>query len=207
MRNVCMTLAALLVSAGVALGQPPQCTLGATPGSPTPFSQLPYRPVVPQTTIAVISPDPFAPAHHDITPAPPHKPTFCPDKKCVGCDCGNMCECGSGYAVYRKRAVAENKPLIVHVGIAAGQVMTETPNWLHCVVPSFADAKEPSVVVSVPGNGDLLRIADLPANATAAQVIQVVKNHYGMQQQSFLYQQQQAMYSGGFSGGACRGGG
>jgi len=70
------------------------------------------------------------------------------------------------YESLRARAVAENRPLVVWVGLRRPDL--ERPDWLHHHCDAFPGATPPCAVVGRPANGELWRAADLPAVGLAA---------------------------------------
>jgi hypothetical protein len=67
------------------------------------------------------------------------------------------------YAALRMQAIAENRPLIVWVGIVRADIEAVRTDALHLRCNSFPAAEAPSVVVGRPSDGELWRIVDLPA--------------------------------------------
>jgi hypothetical protein len=67
------------------------------------------------------------------------------------------------YASLYTKAVAENRPLIVWVGVVRPDIEAARPDALHWRCASFPGAAAPCVVVSRPAKGELWRIVDLPA--------------------------------------------
>jgi hypothetical protein len=67
------------------------------------------------------------------------------------------------YAALRAKAIAENRPLIVWVGVVRPDVEAARPDALHLHCNAFPGAAAPRVVVGRPNNGELWRIVDLPA--------------------------------------------
>ena len=67
------------------------------------------------------------------------------------------------YAALRAKAIAENRPLIVWVGVVRPDVEAARPDALHLRCAAFPGAVAPAVVVSRPGRGELWRVVDLPA--------------------------------------------
>ena len=61
------------------------------------------------------------------------------------------------------KAIAENRPLIVWVGVERPDIEAVRPDALHLRVRRFPGATSPCVVVGRPDNGELWRIVDLPA--------------------------------------------
>jgi hypothetical protein len=68
------------------------------------------------------------------------------------------------YAALRAKAIAEDRPLMVWVGVVRPDIEAVRPDTLHLRCTSFPEAKPPCVIVSRPANGELWRIADLPVN-------------------------------------------
>jgi hypothetical protein len=67
------------------------------------------------------------------------------------------------YAVLRGKAIAENRPLIVWVGVVRPDIEVTRPDALHLRCDQFPGAVSPCVVVGRPDKGELWRIVDLPA--------------------------------------------
>jgi hypothetical protein len=72
------------------------------------------------------------------------------------------------YERLRARAVAENRPLIVWVGLYRPDLERARPDALHYHSDRFPGATPPRVVVGRPAGGELWRAADLPAAAVDA---------------------------------------
>ena len=67
------------------------------------------------------------------------------------------------YAVLRAKAIAENRPLIVWVGIVRPDIEAARPDALHLHCSNFPGATSPRIVFARPDKGELWRIVDLPA--------------------------------------------
>jgi hypothetical protein len=67
------------------------------------------------------------------------------------------------YGALRAQAIAEDRPLIVWVGLVRPDIEAARPDALHLRCANFPGAAPPCVVVSRPAKGELWRIADLPA--------------------------------------------
>ena len=67
------------------------------------------------------------------------------------------------YAALRAQAIAENRPLVVWVGVERADIEAVRPDALHLCCNSFPGATAPCVVVGRPRDGELWRIVDLPA--------------------------------------------
>jgi hypothetical protein len=67
------------------------------------------------------------------------------------------------YAALRARAISENRPLIVWVGVVRPDIEAVRTDALHLRCANFPGAVPPCVVVGRPDRGELWRIADLPA--------------------------------------------
>ena len=67
------------------------------------------------------------------------------------------------YARLRQRAVAEDRPLLVWVGVTRLDLERARPDCLHLRRAAFPGAAAPCVVVGRPAGGELWRAADLPA--------------------------------------------
>jgi hypothetical protein len=67
------------------------------------------------------------------------------------------------YAALRVKAIAENRPLIVWVGLVRPDIEAARPDALHLRCACFPGATVPGIVVSRPSRGELWRIIDLPA--------------------------------------------
>jgi hypothetical protein len=67
------------------------------------------------------------------------------------------------YTALHAKAIAENRPLIVWVGLVRPDIEAVRPDALHLRCANFPDATAPCVVVSRPAKGELWRIIDLPA--------------------------------------------
>jgi hypothetical protein len=70
------------------------------------------------------------------------------------------------YEPLRARAIAERRPLAVWVGLRRADL--ERGEWLHYHCASFPGATAPCVVVGLPTDRELWRVADLPANGLSA---------------------------------------
>jgi len=71
------------------------------------------------------------------------------------------------YESLRARAIAERRPFVVWVGVRRADL--ERGDWLHYHCESFPGATPPCAVVGRPAEGDLWRVADLPATNLSAQ--------------------------------------
>jgi hypothetical protein len=69
----------------------------------------------------------------------------------------------SQYTALRTKAIAENRPLIVWVGVERPDIEAVWPDALHLHCAKFPGATGPCAVVGRPANGELWRIVDLPA--------------------------------------------
>src|SRR3954454_3071195 len=67
------------------------------------------------------------------------------------------------YAALRAQAIAENRPLVVWVGVVRPDIESVRPDALHVHCDQFPGAVSPCVVVGRPDHGELWRIVDLPA--------------------------------------------
>jgi hypothetical protein len=67
------------------------------------------------------------------------------------------------YSALHAKAIAENRPLIVWVGVVRPDIEAVRPDALQLRCASFPGATAPCVVVSRPSKGELWRIVDLPA--------------------------------------------
>jgi hypothetical protein len=67
------------------------------------------------------------------------------------------------YAALRAKAITENRPLIVWVGIVRPDIETVRADALHLHCASFPGATAPCAVVGRPAKGELWRIIDVPA--------------------------------------------
>ncbi len=67
------------------------------------------------------------------------------------------------YAALHAKAIAENRPLIVWVGVVRPDIEAVRPDALHLRCASFPGAIAACVIVSRPDKGELWRIIDLPA--------------------------------------------
>lgn len=70
------------------------------------------------------------------------------------------------YESLRARAIADRRPLVVWVGVRRPDL--ERGDWLHYHCESFHGAAGPCVVVGRPADGELWRVADLPADGLSA---------------------------------------
>jgi hypothetical protein len=67
------------------------------------------------------------------------------------------------YAAIRARAISENRPLIVWVGVIRPDIEAVRSDAMHLRCANFPGAVPPCVVVGRPDKGELWRIVDLPA--------------------------------------------
>jgi hypothetical protein len=72
------------------------------------------------------------------------------------------------YERLRARAVAENRPLLVWVGLRRPDLERARPDALHYHCDRFPDATPPCVVVGRPAGGEPWRTADLALAAAGA---------------------------------------
>src|SRR5262245_56144382 len=70
------------------------------------------------------------------------------------------------YESLRARAMADRRPLGVWVGVRRPDL--ERVDWLHYHCELFPGAAAPCVVVGRPADGELWRVADLPADGLSA---------------------------------------
>jgi hypothetical protein len=72
------------------------------------------------------------------------------------------------YERLRARAVVENRPLLVWVGLSRPDLERDRPDGLHYHCATFPGAVPPCVVVGRPAGGELWRAGDVPAAAADA---------------------------------------
>src|SRR5947207_1476896 len=75
------------------------------------------------------------------------------------------------YESLRGRAIAERRPLVVWVGVRRPDL--ERADWLHYHCESFPGANVPCAVVARPADGELWRVADLPATGFSSERLAV----------------------------------